>query len=246
MKRFRPSIAGLMALVLFAAIAFAALRGASAIWASVMFTLTLVLLSTAILGAFYCQRPARIAWAGFAVFGWAYLAMTFGPWPNKNGVTVPPFPTMLAYEPLWRAKTPPQVIGGGLPAVSILNDEPHAEPLSDQDRVDGYLYYAGQAPEQMKVVAVGPPVPERNRASFEETAAAMQGRALGVRKGDEYYGTDSLPPPGMVFVQPDVLNYMQLRRILHAIGAIAFALIGAIIGRIFAAWIDPARSPVAD
>jgi hypothetical protein len=66
MKRSRPSIAGLMALIAHAATALAALRGANALWTSITFTASLAILSLSILGALYCKSPARITWTGFA------------------------------------------------------------------------------------------------------------------------------------------------------------------------------------
>jgi hypothetical protein len=91
--RIRFSIAGLMASVLFLAIGFAALRAASLVWASAVFTLAVVLFAAAILATATCRGPSRIAWMGFAVFGWTYLLATFWLWPAPNGVTAPPFLT---------------------------------------------------------------------------------------------------------------------------------------------------------
>jgi hypothetical protein len=91
--RLRFSIAGLMAVVLIFAVGFAGLRAGSALWASVMFTITVTLLAAAILGSAACRGPARMAWIGFAVFGWTYLLATFWLWAEPNGVTGPPFVT---------------------------------------------------------------------------------------------------------------------------------------------------------
>jgi hypothetical protein len=93
LMRFRFSIAGLMAAVLVLAVGFAALRAASALWASAVFTLTVILFAAAILGAVASRGPSRIAWLGFGVFGWTYLLATFWLWPVPNGVTAPPFLT---------------------------------------------------------------------------------------------------------------------------------------------------------
>ena len=69
----RFSIAGLMGVVLFTALGFAALRNANAFWASATFTVAVVMVSLALLGAIARQGTARMIWGGFAVFGWASL-----------------------------------------------------------------------------------------------------------------------------------------------------------------------------
>jgi hypothetical protein len=91
MSRF--TIAQLMAVVIVVGLGFAALRSASVLWASAVFTLTVAVLSTAILGAMARRGRARVTWAGFALFGWIYLGTTFGPWADGNGVKAPPYVT---------------------------------------------------------------------------------------------------------------------------------------------------------
>ena len=98
LMRLRFSIAGLMAVVFICAIGFAGLRAATAAWASAMFTMTVFLLAAALLGSVASRGPARMAWIGFAVFGWTYLAATFVLWPDANGVTGPPFVTKVLPE----------------------------------------------------------------------------------------------------------------------------------------------------
>ncbi len=80
-----------MGAVLVLAVGFAGLSAASALWASAVFTLAVTMLAGAILGAITCRGPSRIAWLGFAVFGWTYVPATFWLWPVPNGVTAPPF-----------------------------------------------------------------------------------------------------------------------------------------------------------
>lgn len=83
MKRFRFSLAGLMAAVLIVAVACAALRFASELWASATLTITVGVLLTAILGVVLREGRIRAFWLGFSVFGWAYLALAFG-WFSTN------------------------------------------------------------------------------------------------------------------------------------------------------------------
>lgn len=103
MKRSRLSIAGLMAVIVLIAVGFAALRNPTVLWASLIFTATVAFLATAILGSIARRGRARMTWAGVAVFGWAYLAMSFGPFPNGNGVDCPPFPTQAVNDSVKQA-----------------------------------------------------------------------------------------------------------------------------------------------
>jgi hypothetical protein len=93
MTRYRFTLAQLMAIVLFIGFGFAALRLATVLWASAIFTLTVVILLVAVLGAMARQGRARMTWAGFALFGWVYLGTTFGPWAAVHGVAAPPYAT---------------------------------------------------------------------------------------------------------------------------------------------------------
>jgi hypothetical protein len=93
-----------MAVVLLLGVGFAGLRAASFLWASALFTLTVMLLAAAILAAIVCRGPSRAAWLGFGLFGWTYLLATFWLWPERNGVSAPPFltkPLMDVYQPSW-------------------------------------------------------------------------------------------------------------------------------------------------
>jgi hypothetical protein len=69
-----------MAVIGFCGVAFAGLRSASDLWASVLFTVAVVLLLGVILGAWHSRGRARAGWFGFLVFGWGYLIFSFGTW----------------------------------------------------------------------------------------------------------------------------------------------------------------------
>jgi hypothetical protein len=96
--RVRFSIAGLMAVVFIFAVGFAGLRAGSVLWASAVFTIAVALLAAAILGSVVCRGRARMAWVGFAVFGWTYMVATFVLWSDSNGVTGPPFVTKVLLD----------------------------------------------------------------------------------------------------------------------------------------------------
>src|SRR5688500_1209379 len=121
----RFTIAIIMGIVLLIALGLAALREANVLWASGLYTLTLTSLCTAVLGSMAGRGRARMTWAGFAAVGWSYLLMSFGRWPNSNGVTAPPFPATALYQKprLDREAT-------SLTHPTFVNDpEPRGEPL---------------------------------------------------------------------------------------------------------------------
>jgi hypothetical protein len=73
MKRLRFTIANLMVVVLYVGLGFAALRNPNGFWASATFTLAIMAVSAAVVGAVARKGQARMTWLGFAVFGWASL-----------------------------------------------------------------------------------------------------------------------------------------------------------------------------
>ena len=81
MRRARVSIAMLLVYVALIAVGLAALRVSSRLWANVGFSLAVTLLVAAVAGLIYRRGPRRAFWVGFALFGWPYLLMAFGPSP---------------------------------------------------------------------------------------------------------------------------------------------------------------------
>jgi hypothetical protein len=79
MTHLRFTLAQLMAVVFYLGFGFAALRNADAFWASAAYTLAVVSVSTALVGAFARGGRARVPWVGFAVFGYTYLLVAHLP-----------------------------------------------------------------------------------------------------------------------------------------------------------------------
>ncbi len=182
--RVRFTIAGLMIAVVVFAVGLAGLRAASPLWASAVFTITVTLLTTAILGAAACRGRPRVAWLGFSVFGWTYLLATFWLWPGPNGVTAPPFLTKAILDSL-----EPQSQKG-----AIMTFDPG--PVGEQST---------ESPPMVATFAPGPGTTTR------VVSTAFTGR---------------------------VVNLLHYRRIGHTLAAIAFGLLGAVLGALFSA-----RSP---
>jgi hypothetical protein len=80
MKFPRFSIASLLVAVAIFAIGMACLMFASTPWAGMLLSVTLGALTLALLGVFYRRGERRAFWAGFALCGWVYMTLSFGPW----------------------------------------------------------------------------------------------------------------------------------------------------------------------
>ena len=93
MRRFRFSIAAMLGVVLFAAVAVAALRQADALWDSTLFSLALGLLALAVLLAVHRTGGRRAFWLGFALVGGAYLGASLVPPVEARLLTTGPLPT---------------------------------------------------------------------------------------------------------------------------------------------------------
>jgi hypothetical protein len=79
MRRFRFTIAQVLVVVLFVAVAFAALGEATDLWESGVLSLTIGGLLVSILLAVHRRAERRAYWLGFALLGWAYFAASHIP-----------------------------------------------------------------------------------------------------------------------------------------------------------------------
>ena len=77
MPRFRFSLRSIAAAVLCCAVGLAALRESTGYWASAMVTLMILALLGATVAAIVASD--RTGWIGFAIFGWGYAILGFGP-----------------------------------------------------------------------------------------------------------------------------------------------------------------------
>jgi hypothetical protein len=84
MRLPRFPIAGLMGLVVVAAVGVAALRFASELWAGVLLMLTLGVLGAAVLAFHERTEASRSWWRGVALFGWGYVVLAMGPWAAES------------------------------------------------------------------------------------------------------------------------------------------------------------------
>jgi intracellular septation protein A len=76
----RSKIGPLMVVILYVAIGLGALSNprsslSEQIWASTIYTVTAFLMTIGTLLAFVRRGHAKMAWIGFAVFGWTYLVL---------------------------------------------------------------------------------------------------------------------------------------------------------------------------
>ena len=77
MRLGRFSIAGLMGLVLIAALGFGGLKAATPLLASIYYSLALLALVTGVLVAIQSRGPRKAFFVGFSVVGWVYFSFTF-------------------------------------------------------------------------------------------------------------------------------------------------------------------------
>lgn len=77
---FQFSIKGLLGMAVFVAIGCGALLRPSPWWTMFLASATVLWLLGAILAIVYGRGPSRAFWVGFAVFGWGYVALLYGPW----------------------------------------------------------------------------------------------------------------------------------------------------------------------
>jgi hypothetical protein len=73
---------GMVLVVAAFAMAFAALRSGSDLWFGAFYTFTVVLLLLAVIVARFRHGDEKAFWFGFAVFGWGFFLVGFGPWMN--------------------------------------------------------------------------------------------------------------------------------------------------------------------
>ena len=93
--RWRPTVAGLMGLVLLFGFGFAALRRPTALWASGLFAAALFSMAIAFLRGIATEGRDRAGWLGFAIFGWSYLLLGFAPGYPPEGSIEPDLPRPL-------------------------------------------------------------------------------------------------------------------------------------------------------
>ena len=111
MRWLRFTIAQLMVLVFFVGVGFAALRNSNAFWASAMFTVAVITVSIALAVAAHSKGKARVAWAGYAVAGWACLVIWLATQNTVGFVSGPP--RMLVYWELLRLQPSIQPMASG-------------------------------------------------------------------------------------------------------------------------------------
>ena len=78
--RPRFSIAALMGFVFVFGVGLAAFRYPNKLWASFFFSITIGAMVVGSLGAVFHRGLPQKFWAGYAICGWLYLLMNFGPW----------------------------------------------------------------------------------------------------------------------------------------------------------------------
>jgi hypothetical protein len=84
MSRPRFSIAGLLVFILGATLGLAALTRPSCLCASVTFSLLLLSLTVAFIGAVYRRGHRRVFWTGYLACGSLYMVLSLAPWFDSH------------------------------------------------------------------------------------------------------------------------------------------------------------------
>src|SRR4051794_37054700 len=84
MSRLRSSIARLLVLILGVALGLAALARPSCLSASVTFSLLLLSLTAAFIGAIYRRGRRRAFWIGYLTFGFSNMLISLAPWFDSH------------------------------------------------------------------------------------------------------------------------------------------------------------------
>jgi hypothetical protein len=108
----RLTIAHIMVILLYLGVSLAALRSADAFWASATFTLAIVIVSVASIGAFARKARDRLPWAGFAVAGWASLIIWLSTGQTIGGLNGPPLQLLSWVLSHYQSSINPQATGG--------------------------------------------------------------------------------------------------------------------------------------
>ncbi len=114
MRRFRVSIAGLLAGIALLGVSLAALVSPSPLWGNAFYSLTVATLIIAILAAIYRRDARRAFWVGFATLGWAYHLAYHGPAPLSD--VGPNLVTPAIFDLIYPFTIPreaPAVVAGG-------------------------------------------------------------------------------------------------------------------------------------
>ena len=95
-KWLRLSLRSSMLMVFLFALTITCLRYPTALTASLLYTVTLLVMLTGVLGAVVSLGRRRSGWFGLALFGTTYLAIAFSPyaWLNNDGLRPPPLSTL--------------------------------------------------------------------------------------------------------------------------------------------------------
>lgn len=219
MPRFQFSLRALLGATAFVAVACSTLLYASATIASVVFTLTVVVLLAAVAAALFRRGAARAFWVGFAIFGWAYLLLAQWPAPHI-GMGIPAGGPGDFQESQGLATT--QLMSFTYHALLPLVRTPPPQPYGPVYWSSGPVYGAprgssGPAPP----VAVAP---DGTIAPVPPLPAAGAGDPFGP-------ATWAPVTPAPVTFTSSYPSYYAFMRVGHSLWAWLFALFGGLLAR---------------
>ena len=208
-RHFRFSLSGLFAATLFVACVVATLRYATRLWSDGAFTLALVAMGVAALGAIYRAGAARAFWVGALLGGGGYLTLAYGPWIGEEvrpHLVITPLVSaayvkmQATFNPSIAPYPPP------FPSSAPMADAPYYASVSD---VPQSAYADLPADEQPYA---GVPLPE-----ISDAAGGPQSEATTAIPGDSSYFVPNA-------VQPEAANAALVDPLLAPAASQPFAV----------------------
>ena len=218
MPRFQFSLRALLGATAFVAVACSTLLYASGTIASVVFTVTVIVLLAAIVAALFRQGTARAFWVGFAIFGWSYVWLV--QWPNPNtGLGIPAGAAVGLQEHQGLATT--KLMSFTYHALLPLVRTPPSQPWQPYAPV----YWSSGAP-----VVLNPPAVQVAPDGSVSPVPPLPSTG----SGGPYYAPAPPPvTPAPVPTTSSYPSYFAFMHVGHSLWAWLFALFGALLARHF-------------
>jgi hypothetical protein len=218
----RTSIASIMVLILFLAVASAALRSASETWDGILLVVVLGMLAVSVLGVVYRRGNQRAGWLGFALFGWGYLTLASGPWFATEVQPRLPTTQLLAYlyrlaaEPLTKPAIARSLLSWQYQAqAATLDRAEHLRKLS--------LDLTGQLPDPAEVASyMNDKSPNADDKAIARLLESAEERAAWNRRWIR-----------AALLGQGALNLAHLQHVGHSLFVLLAGLVGALVARWF-------------
>ena len=218
MTRLRFTLISLTGFVLIVALGCAALSSASRAWAQAIFTLTILALMIAVLGAVLGRRADRAFWTGFALFGGTYILSVFTPLQNHIGQWFVWNSLLDSLRTSLEERRSLPSTAAGVPGTPI-------SMMTEERRNLGHV------PGGLSAMKVSDPT--LLRTTVDNDGAGLFGVTAGKRPGIADVTATYQDGSQLAFRVTVHLNQENFDRTGHSLASLLLALIGGLIGRYF-------------